>query len=196
MGLDWSFALLPYGSQWRRQRKMFHQFFNSSTVEAYQPSQLSEARKFLVKLLDSPEQFMGHIRRFAHSNLPILIYSYDFVIRNVSATILRATYGIDEKKANCDYIHEVEECMQAVTDALTPGAYLVESIPQRECSNCLSRFRPYLLSTKTVKYVPEWFPGAGFKSFAKYWKGKLHNLKDSMYQSAKEAAVNSVERRV
>ena len=63
MGIDWTFALLPYGLQWRKQRKMFHQFFNVTAVEAYTSSQRSEARKLLSKFLHSPDQFMTHIRR-------------------------------------------------------------------------------------------------------------------------------------
>ena len=152
MGLDWSLGLLPYSSQWRKQRKMFHQFFNSSAVEAYQPSQLSEVKRFLINLLDSPDRFMGHIRRYVSHCLRLSVsLNKSLVLRNVSATILRVTYGFDEKTSNDDFVTQAEECMQAVMLALNPGAYLVDTIPQREFSVC---YLIRLLLTGKISRVP------------------------------------------
>ena len=39
----------------------------------------------------------------------------------------------------------------------------------------------------TVKYVPEWFPGAGFKKFARTTKGKLEGSVNLPFQHVKES---------
>jgi len=40
--------------------------------------------------------------------------------------------------------------------------------------------------TLTVKYVPDWFPGAGFKKFAKETRKGLDNSMDHPFQYVKE----------
>ena len=60
------------------------------------------------------------------------IFYWKFIIRNVSATILRVTYGLDEQSSKDDFVSQAEECVRAVGNALNPGAYLVDTIPQRK----------------------------------------------------------------
>jgi len=43
------------------------------------------------------------------------------------------------------------------------------------------------VSTFTVKYVPEWFPGAGFKTFAKQAKKKLDDFLNLPFKHVKES---------
>jgi cytochrome P450 len=56
-------ALQRYGSWWRRHRKAFHQHFNGQVVAKYHPHQLNEAHAFLRRLLDTPENFLHHVRQ-------------------------------------------------------------------------------------------------------------------------------------
>jgi len=42
--------------------------------------------------------------------------------------------------------------------------------------------------TPTVKYVPEWFPGAGFKTFARVTKKDLGDSMDHPFQYVKETS--------
>ena len=53
-----------------------------------------------------------------------------------------------------------------------PGRYLVEVIP-------------------ALKYLPAWFPGAGFKREATDIKRKLNDLVGSMYQKGKVQTVSA-----
>ena len=41
--------------------------------------------------------------------------------------------------------------------------------------------------TPTVKYIPEWFPGAGFKRFARLTRKGLEDSMDHPFQYVKEA---------
>lgn len=62
-----------------------------------------------------------------------------------------------------------EDVLQA-GEGFVPGAYLVDAIPIRELF--LTAYHSFL-SFFTVKYVPDWFPGAGFKRKAKLWNKYL-----------------------
>ena len=62
MGFTWAFSLMPYGSSWRRHRKVFHQYFYPNAVANYVPKQLVEARNTLLRLDERPADFMDHIR--------------------------------------------------------------------------------------------------------------------------------------
>ena len=63
MGWNTIFGFLPYGVQWRKQRKSFHEYFQPSVVNKYQPIQRREAQAFLRRLLVTPDNFFHHIRQ-------------------------------------------------------------------------------------------------------------------------------------
>jgi len=65
--------------------------------------------------------------------------------------ILNVAYGIDVRSAEDPYLKLVEESLEVLDKAAAPGAFLVDTLP-------------------ILKYVPEWFPGAGFKIKAKEWR--------------------------
>ena len=62
------------------------------------------------------------------------------------ATIMKVTYGIDIQESNDLYI-QVAEQAKGVDEAGVPGTYWVDLFP-------------------ILKYVPSWFPGAGFQKMA------------------------------
>jgi hypothetical protein len=43
---------------------------------------------------------------------------------------------------------------------------------------------------KTVKYVPSWFPGAGFKQTANLWRNHLSGIADRPYDFVKQQIKN------
>ena len=63
MGWDFNFSFLPYGSGWRRHRRSFHDFFNINMVPKYLPIQRREVHALLRRLLDTPDNFLHHIRQ-------------------------------------------------------------------------------------------------------------------------------------
>ncbi|KAF7980673.1 hypothetical protein HWV62_37101 [Athelia sp. TMB] len=64
-----------------------------------------------------------------------------------SATILEIAYGIRAEKYQDPHIDAAELAMRLSSDALTPGKYLVDTLPW-------------------LKYVPAWVPGASFHAVA------------------------------
>ncbi|KAJ6592331.1 hypothetical protein B0H19DRAFT_906515, partial [Mycena capillaripes] len=64
--------------------------------------------------------------------------------------ILSTSYGIDIQPENDPHIDISEKALEAMARATLRGNFMVDALP-------------------ILKYVPEWFPGAGFKRLARDW---------------------------
>ena len=58
--------------------------------------------------------------------------------------IIRAAYGADDPKYNNVLTKEADSLLVRLVEVMTPGAFLVGFLP-------------------SMKYIPSWFPGAGWK---------------------------------
>ncbi|KZT12937.1 cytochrome P450 [Laetiporus sulphureus 93-53] len=60
-----NYGLMPYGDEWRRQRKWAQTTFQArGTLETYRPLQQREVRSMLSSLIQAPENFAKHINRY------------------------------------------------------------------------------------------------------------------------------------
>jgi len=131
MGMySWDFAVSGYGSHWRRCRRLFHEFLNMKVVSRYDDHLKKHSRRFLSRLAETPENFLGHTQ---------------FV---TGAVVMEMAYGMDIKSHEDKFLQAAERATEHFEDAIVPGAFLVDSFP-------------------ILKYVPDWFPGAGFKQYAR-----------------------------
>ncbi|PPQ73991.1 hypothetical protein CVT24_012480 [Panaeolus cyanescens] len=72
-----------------------------------------------------------------------------------AATIMRVAYGITvEPDSDSVYVTAAESALNTLSQVAIPGTFLVDIIP-------------------ALKYVPSWFPGAGFKKQAAQWRKEL-----------------------
>ena len=60
------------------------------------------------------------------------------------------TYGLPVLESDDPYITLAEEALQGAAEVAVPGTFLVDLLP-------------------FLKYVPSWFPGAGFKRTAAHY---------------------------
>ena len=67
------------------------------------------------------------------------------------AIFMKISYGIDVQESNDPHIFLTEESLNGITEASLPGAFWVDFFP-------------------ILKYVPSWFPGAGFQRKATHWR--------------------------
>ncbi|KAJ3563987.1 hypothetical protein NP233_g8587 [Leucocoprinus birnbaumii] len=132
MKFDYALATVPYGHLWRRHRRAFHQHFSTSQVQKYNGAQTKEARMFLRRLLDAPDDFAHHIHHF------------------IAALIMSVSYGMTVQETNDPYIFRAQQANKGFTDAGVAGRYLVNNFP-------------------AMKYIPSWFPGAGWKKTGEYF---------------------------
>lgn len=62
MGHEWNFGFMPYGETWRKHRRMFVSKFGPANVHVYNPIQERASGQLLEKLLNTPEDFLDHLR--------------------------------------------------------------------------------------------------------------------------------------
>ena len=77
--------------------------------------------------------------------------TYTIMTSTFAATIMDIGYGISVQESDDPYILIAEEASAGFSAAGVPGAFWVDMVP-------------------ILKYVPSWFPGAGFKKKAARWR--------------------------
>ncbi|GAB1518697.1 hypothetical protein RhiTH_001761 [Rhizoctonia solani] len=81
---------------------------------------------------------------------------------SISATLLRSIYGYKAAAPDDYYLAETQVIFSFLARSLLTSSYLVNIIP-------------------ILKYVPEWFPGAGWKRDAIKWRKRKDALIKDMY---------------
>ncbi|KAJ7092962.1 cytochrome P450 [Mycena belliarum] len=75
--------------------------------------------------------------------------------RNAAAVIMKIAYGYSVTRNDDHFVALAEEGMRVGSLAGAPGKWLVDSLP-------------------FLRFIPDWFPGAGFKAQAKEWRDTLY----------------------
>ncbi|KAF9265959.1 cytochrome P450 [Marasmius fiardii PR-910] len=85
--------------------------------------------------------------------------------------MISVAYGLDVKDRNDRYIQNAERALEVVLHALQSGNFLVDSF-------------------SWLKYVPEWFPGAGFKLKAREWRTLHERMEREAFDATKLEMAN------
>ncbi|KAI0746722.1 cytochrome P450 [Daedaleopsis nitida] len=143
-------AFTRYGDQSRRQRRLMTKALGPQAIPAYNPLLEIETQALLKRVMDEPEKFQEHTRRYAGGLTLLVVYGY------------RVTSNDDPM------ITLAEECVDILTNRIGEGLglWMVDVFP-------------------FLKYLPAWFPGAGFKRKGKAWKAKMVELVDKPYEHVK-----------
>ena len=83
---------------------------------------------------------------------------------------MKIAYDIDVLESDDPYIIVAEEAMQGMHEAGIPGAFLVDLFP-------------------ILKFVPSWFPGAGFQIKAADWKKVTRSMIENPFRYVEEQLV-------
>ncbi|ODV94023.1 hypothetical protein PACTADRAFT_3984 [Pachysolen tannophilus NRRL Y-2460] len=70
------FVFLPYNDTWRMARKMIHKLLNIKAAVKYIPYQEQENRQMMVDLLNNPDDFHKHLRRYSTSLTTQLVFGW------------------------------------------------------------------------------------------------------------------------
>ena len=54
-------SLMKYESEWRNARRLLHEFMNPKAVTAFDGYQRNHAYRFLLRLAETPGDFLNHI---------------------------------------------------------------------------------------------------------------------------------------
>ncbi|KAF2827188.1 cytochrome P450 [Ophiobolus disseminans] len=69
-------VVMKYGATWRKMHRMVHNIFNMRAATTYLPYQDLENKQMLVDLLDSPRNFVEHIRRYSNSLTTQMVFGF------------------------------------------------------------------------------------------------------------------------
>lgn len=171
MGWDFALAFIRYGDDWRRRRRIFQQTFKKNASLKYHPIQTRKIHKMLQSLLETPEDFIMHYKTQVHAAYQGSLF-IDTVNSAAAAIVMSAIYGHDISPTN-DYFVSLSEAALAKLDlSVFPGANLVNTFP-------------------ILQYIPSWFPGAGFKKFAKETRALTQDMQDVPFEIVKKKIVSN-----
>ena len=100
-----------------------------------------------------------------------LTHKFQSLHSMMGALSIALAYGIDVKSENDPNIHYAEEAVKGLAGAANFSAFLVNSIP-------------------VLKYVPSWFPGAGWKKKAEVWSDWTVKMREIPFQQSLEQFVS------
>ncbi|PYH85820.1 cytochrome P450 [Aspergillus uvarum CBS 121591] len=106
-------VILPYSSRFKAYRKSLHREIGSkASVARFNALQEVEVRRFLFRLINKPEDLVGHIRKLA------------------GAVILKIAYGysIDPHKRD-PLVDLADEAVEQFSLAVRPGTWMVDVLP-------------------------------------------------------------------
>jgi len=76
---SWNFAWNSYGNRWRRCRRLFHEFLNVKTVSRFDDYVNKHTRRFLSRLAETPDGFLGHTQLYVHCSVGASSYAPDLL---------------------------------------------------------------------------------------------------------------------
>lgn len=167
----YEFAVQGYTQEWRIRRRLFHTFFQPGAIPQYHPVHVRECRRFLQRLLATPEEFLSLARQYVSASLPKPSLRASEPSTSVfSATIMDVVYGITVTERDDPYVSLAQKATIIFSRIVVPGQYLVEVLP-------------------FLKHVPSWLPGAGFKRQAKQWSKTISAARNTAYDATLDAFV-------
>jgi len=90
----------------------------------------------------------------------------EFIRRAVAAIAFKIAYGIDIKSNDDPMVKRVSLGLRVVEKVVVPGNFIVDLIP-------------------ILRYLPSWFPGAGFQKYAAHWKAHFTATRNVPYDAVK-----------
>jgi len=90
----------------------------------------------------------------------------------LGATIMSVAYGINIKESDDPYIATAEIALEGLAEAGIPGNFWVDIFP-------------------ILKHVPAWFPAAGFKRKAAYWREVNKDIRKKPFMHVKSEMVSA-----
>ena len=96
--------------------------------------------------------------------------AYKVITSTFAATIMKIGYGIAVQESDDPYISIAEEVLNGAAEAGIPGTFLVDMFP-------------------FLKYVPSWFPAAGFQKKAARWRELVNTMAKTPFRHVQEQLV-------
>ncbi|KAK0242387.1 cytochrome P450 [Armillaria nabsnona] len=89
------------------------------------------------------------------------------VRKTAGAVVLRISHGYEVKENDDPFVRLADQATEQFSAATKAGAFIVDLVP-------------------ALRYVPDWFPGAGFKQRAKAWAATLQEMVEQPHNFVKQ----------
>ncbi|KAH9994663.1 cytochrome P450, partial [Russula vinacea] len=129
-GMEVSF--LQYGMLWRRMRRAAHEGLHKSAAKAFNNIEMTEAVLLASGILESPERWEKHMRRFTASMIMTAVYDTPVI------------HSLEDES-----VRRINDHVMRVAQSTLPGSHLVELLPWMK--HIPSRF------AKWKRTAEEWF---------------------------------------
>jgi len=152
------------------------------------------ASLFLMQdLLSNPQELYNPILLQVLPLFPFMIL-INPQIRYASRLVLKISHGYDVVTPDDKLIEIAERSLAQIGHAFELGRFMVEFFPFRECTfttgrGTLTPSRRHQL----VKYIPEWFPGTGWKRTAAEYKASTEEMVHVPHEMVKRQLVSNPE---
>ncbi len=99
-------------------------------------------------------------------------------------------YGHRVRSSQDKLLRLADECMTLLSTKMANnvGIWPVDVVPARTCGT-VPAIRISDISVHTVRYLPLWFPGAGFKRKAAEWRALMQEFVDIPFEFVKQSMV-------
>ncbi|KAG9084113.1 hypothetical protein FRC06_004203, partial [Ceratobasidium sp. 370] len=134
IGWENKIVFLAYGPLFKRYRTMLQRALNNRVALDYIPLQQHEVRRFMARLVDSPDKFMVHVHLMAAS------------------TSVRIAYGYKVDTAGDRFVQLAEEIMAAFSDVTAPARWAVNILPILQY---LPEWFPLAIFHRRARYLRE-----------------------------------------
>ncbi|KAF5375318.1 hypothetical protein D9757_009670 [Collybiopsis confluens] len=158
------------GTLMKREKSMFYIPYNER-CKTY--------RKLMQQALNSSasQQYWGIEEDSARYTVRQIVDTPDNLFqhlrRNAAFVTMKVAYGYTISDYNDHFVEIAEEAMRIGSLVAAPGKWLVDSIP-------------------ALRFLPAWFPGAGFKRLAKTWSEHMYLQSLEPHQWVKDQMENGV----
>jgi hypothetical protein len=90
-----------------------------------------------------------------------------------AATIMSISYGIDVQESGDPFISLANDALEGISQAAVLGTFWVDLFP-------------------SLKYLPSWFPGAGFQKKAAHWREVNASLSGNPFRYVEDQLVREI----
>jgi hypothetical protein len=167
VGWKHTLACNNYTDTWRLHRKNIAKAIggSKSSFAMFDHVQEAESSHFILNLLRAPDNLFGHVKKEA------------------GAIILKIAYGYTVEPRGSDVLVDVaDKVVYEFFLATAPGRWFVDLLPSCEYLPVFDMTR----LTGEVKYVPNWMPGAGWKTTARRMARNLDQTTEQPYEFVKK----------
>ena len=199
VGYDHALVLTPYNERFRKARRLTKGVLGPGVVNMFDTLEERECIRLLDKLLDAPERFLAHIRKWGLSfYICYMVSNMSFLTYNQA--LQEQLYWVSHMDTMCRIAPTIQIPLWNLPSLPWENfpwqwlRVLFSSISYHGVRDIFYRsprlsFVLIIFSSK-VRYIPASLPGMGFRHTASLWRQNLFNMAELPYHFTQSQMVS------